>query len=209
MPVSPCVPPLDELALHLKRRLLGAQAGTGGTPHPPSVQDLAHLTWMVHTAHLEQGWPTDKRLRWLGYVAGALDGPGASAQPLEALSDPCLSQPIGAGEAVIQATTLAVLEDLVRRCRGAQDAALMGLAKACHDAPQSNAGSLRLGYLQAAMAQKGLLDPTAERDRTRPLFHRAYQACGWVPPATLNRGSTEDQGVERSQISGVRRKRNS
>lgn len=42
-----------------------------------------------------------------------------------------------------------------------------------------------VGVIQAQLEGFGLLDVTAERERTRPMFHRAYAECGWAPPSTL------------------------
>lgn len=44
-----------------------------------------------------------------------------------------------------------------------------------------------IGWIQASLASKGLLDSHAERDRTRPFFHEAYQAMGLTIPETVNR----------------------
>ena len=43
-----------------------------------------------------------------------------------------------------------------------------------------------IGFVQGVLACQGLLNVTEERDRTRPLFHAAYQAMEIVPPASMN-----------------------
>lgn len=43
-----------------------------------------------------------------------------------------------------------------------------------------------IGWIQASLASKGLLDSDAERDRTRPFFHEAYGAIGLTIPETVN-----------------------
>ncbi len=43
-----------------------------------------------------------------------------------------------------------------------------------------------IGFIQAGLAHHGLLDVNAERDRTRPFFHEAYQAMGLTIPETVN-----------------------
>ena len=43
-----------------------------------------------------------------------------------------------------------------------------------------------IGFIQAGLAEKGLLDVQAERDRTRPFFHEAYQAMGLTIPETVD-----------------------
>ncbi len=43
-----------------------------------------------------------------------------------------------------------------------------------------------IGWIQASLASKGLLDSDAERDRTRPFFHEAYKALGLSIPETVN-----------------------
>lgn len=41
-----------------------------------------------------------------------------------------------------------------------------------------------LGYIQGVLADRGKLDVAAERDRTRPIFHEAYEAMGIDRPET-------------------------
>lgn len=45
-----------------------------------------------------------------------------------------------------------------------------------------------VGFIQGVLAVQGLLSVAAERDRTRPIFHAAYQEMGIVPPASMSRG---------------------
>lgn len=44
-----------------------------------------------------------------------------------------------------------------------------------------------IGFVQGALATKGMLDVNAERARTRPIFHEAYQAMGLTIPETVDR----------------------
>lgn len=44
-----------------------------------------------------------------------------------------------------------------------------------------------IGYIQGVLASNGQLDVNAERDRTRPFFHEAYQALGLIVPETVDR----------------------
>lgn len=44
-----------------------------------------------------------------------------------------------------------------------------------------------LGFVQGVLAARGMLDVDAERDRTRPIFHRLYQEAGAAVPATIAR----------------------
>lgn len=44
-----------------------------------------------------------------------------------------------------------------------------------------------VGCVQGVMRCRGVLDFGAERDRTRPIFHRAYTAMGQVIPQTAER----------------------
>jgi hypothetical protein len=39
-----------------------------------------------------------------------------------------------------------------------------------------------LGFVQGCLAMRGLSDVDVERDETRPIFHRAYERCGIIPP---------------------------
>lgn len=43
-----------------------------------------------------------------------------------------------------------------------------------------------IGFVQGVMACSHLLDCNAERDRTRPFFHAAYDAMGIVKPKTAD-----------------------
>lgn len=44
-----------------------------------------------------------------------------------------------------------------------------------------------IGCVQGVMRCRGVLDFGAERDRTRPIFHRAYEAMGQAIPKTAER----------------------
>jgi hypothetical protein len=44
-----------------------------------------------------------------------------------------------------------------------------------------------IGYVQGVLTCRGIMDPSKERDRTRPFFHEAYVAMGWKKPETLDR----------------------
>jgi hypothetical protein len=39
-----------------------------------------------------------------------------------------------------------------------------------------------IGFIQGVLTCKGALNVRHERDRTRPLFHAAYEAMGIIPP---------------------------
>jgi hypothetical protein len=138
---------------------------------------------MLDTVEAETTWPVDKRCRWLGFVAGGLDaaaGPVTGA-PWATCTSPLLQQPTPHDEP-LQAALLTVMTGLpdpddLRPLRRAVAAAV----------PMAHAAFL-LGYLQALLVDRGLLDVTAERERTRPVFHRAYAACGWTPPASASPG---------------------
>jgi hypothetical protein len=45
-----------------------------------------------------------------------------------------------------------------------------------------------VGFIQGVLATKGLLSVAEERDRTRPIFHKAYREMGITPPASTSRG---------------------
>ena len=42
-----------------------------------------------------------------------------------------------------------------------------------------------LGFIQACLAMRGLIDVDVERDFSRPLFHSAYSQLGYEMPAIL------------------------
>lgn len=49
-----------------------------------------------------------------------------------------------------------------------------------------------IGFIQGVLAMKGCLDVEAERDRTRPIFHRAYTNAGIKIPKTVNPSTDRD-----------------
>jgi hypothetical protein len=49
-----------------------------------------------------------------------------------------------------------------------------------------NALSLRLGLIQGYMVAYNYIDVDQERNFTRPLFHKAYENIGIVPPRSVS-----------------------
>lgn len=45
-----------------------------------------------------------------------------------------------------------------------------------------------IGFIQGVLSAQGKLDVNEERDRTRPIFHKAYEATGIAIPATAEKG---------------------
>lgn len=57
-----------------------------------------------------------------------------------------------------------------------------------------------LGYVQGTLRARGVLDTVAERDRTRPIFHRAYIEMGIKPPEKRDRLAPLDAVFERPDL---------
>lgn len=51
-----------------------------------------------------------------------------------------------------------------------------------------------IGYVQGVATMRGIMDTTAERDRTRPIFHKAYVAMGLKKPITADRAPDDLSG---------------
>jgi hypothetical protein len=54
-----------------------------------------------------------------------------------------------------------------------------------------------IGCVQGVMRCRGVLDFGAERDRTRPIFHKAYEAMGQTIPKTTERPTLEHPLAQR------------
>lgn len=154
-----------------------------------------HLTWMIDTAEAETNLPLDKRIRWLGFVAGARDisvwGPTpTSMSRMESFEDPVLLETQGHSEPILRAGLLEVVDGLIAMADaagsrvGSQLKFLLGNARSGRCAAEI---SFRLGYVQAYMTGGGLIAVDAERESTRSIFHRVYAECGFEIPQTRER----------------------
>jgi len=54
-----------------------------------------------------------------------------------------------------------------------------------------------IGFIQGVQVARGDMDSDKERDRTRPFFHKAYEAMGLKKPETVDRHS--DGSIEGHQ----------
>lgn len=143
---------------------------------------FAHLSWMLTTVKKEADWPADKRWRWVGYVAGSLSCFEDEELRIAVASAPAL--PNVHHETVLRAVNLEVLRGLPETDPQSTEVISPWWVRLAHPIPAVQV-AFGVGVIQAQLEGLGLLDVTAERERTRPMFHRAYAACGWAPPPTL------------------------
>ncbi|MBY3432827.1 hypothetical protein HFN89_01385 [Rhizobium laguerreae] len=182
---------MENLATLLRQRV--SEMGTAvGCLGEHGSRDYLH--WMIDTVAAEVQWPRDKRVRWLGYVAGARDfatwgKDSASVSRMRDFNMPILSALQGKHEAILFAgleEVLEGLEDIAERA-GSATANLAYFARRSSTAAKA---SFSLGYTQAYMTGNRLIDVNGERDRTRAIFHRVYAQCGFEVPKSRDR-STE------------------
>ena len=152
----------------------------------------AHLTWMIDTAERERTLPLDKRLRWLGFVAGSRDfalfgSDGISGARMRDIDCPVLSATDPKNERVLFAGVDEVLEGLEEIAEDQGGHAVTVLLEEARRSATAGKASFCLGYAQAWMTHLGLIEVNAERDRTRPIFHRVYVQCGYAVPGSLSR----------------------
>lgn len=51
-----------------------------------------------------------------------------------------------------------------------------------------------IGFIQGVATARGIMDSTEERNRTRPIFHKAYEAMGLKKPLTVDRDPKDLSG---------------
>jgi hypothetical protein len=168
------------------RSLLEATGDRTGLPESFSGE---YLRWMTDTVDLEEGWPRDKKVRWLGFVRGAafvnLYGVGVHWAADMVSSAGEISSPDAdlSRERVLGEANSTALEGLRARCAGGARSDFLRLLDIVSSTSASAAAkSFCLGYLQAIAVSLGLVDVASERDRTRPIYHAAYAACGYDIP---------------------------
>lgn len=152
----------------------------------------SYLGWMIETVRTETGWPTDKRLRWLGFVMGAVDsaeGVGNSAPRRRELvlthRNDMRADPQPVREKILFAAMSEVafgLQEITEDGSG-----LRWLAYEVNQASNSGEAAFLLGYCQAFMTAAHVIGVEGERERTRPIFRRAYKECGFEIPESKSR----------------------
>jgi hypothetical protein len=169
-------------------------SGISDSASLPEASRRSYLHWMISTAREKSEWPIDKRVRWLGFAAGMADVSryGKDTARVERMLDctqflgnriPKFDDIIHSGcdevasglEDIVEASGL----EAVKRVEP-----LLCVARRC---PTASLASYCLGYIQAYMTANEAIDVTAERDRTRPIFHRVYAACGYAIPASQSK----------------------
>lgn len=181
---------METLLSCLRQRVAGmGSLGCIGAHGSPS-----YLEWMISTVEGNPLWPKDKRVRWLGFVAGGADfatfgRDGGSVARMTAIDCQALSCVNPQFERVLFSGLDEVLEGLEAVCEEKAADTGVQLAEAARRSPTAAKASFCLGYLQAYMTGWNILDVDAERDRTRPIFHRVYAACGYDIPETTSKPS--------------------
>lgn len=135
-----------------------------------------HHTWMLEQVNSHPEWPPDKSLRWLGYVWGHRMGSLA----IENWARLSLPHGLGKGEAILMKASQSALQNMPGVDQAPFDAFRGELEK---EHPAKLAAGI--GVIQALLEQAGLLNVTNERERTRVIFHTAYQHAGYKAPETL------------------------
>lgn len=152
----------------------------------------SYLEWMIATVEKETGWPVDKRVRWLGFVAGASDiakfgKKGVSRSRMLDHNVSVLGTRIPKYDEILlraSDTVLDGLDSIVDEKGGGDIQLLICAARRCDTAART---SFCLGYVQAYMTANDLIDVEGERARTRSIFHAAYAACGYDIPASRSK----------------------
>lgn len=187
---------METLAASLRQRLASfPENGCFG-----DFGNRAHLEWMISNAEAEIRWPRDKRVRWMGFVAGSTDfaihGPQASVARMVGFDCAVLSKTDPQFERILFSGLDEVLEWLESVCEEKGSVVGAELASAARRSPTAAKASFCLGYFQAYMTAWNMLDVNAERDRTRPIFHRVYAQCGYDIPASRDRETVHADNKE-------------
>jgi hypothetical protein len=158
-----------------------------------------YLAWMIDNVAAEVAWPRDKRVRWLGYAAGARDfatfGPDSvSVSRMRDIDAPVLSALQGKNENILFGGLDEVLEGLEVVAEQA-NSPTVNLVHAARRSATAAMASFCLGYTQAYLTGNRLIEVNGERDRTRPIFHRVYAECGFNIPKSRDR-SSDQQSTE-------------
>jgi hypothetical protein len=151
----------------------------------------SHLMWMLETVETDVDLPLDKRVRWLGYVAGAGDfaicgKDSASVTRMMGFNAPVLAMSQGKNETILLAGLNEVMEGLEAIAEHANSQSRF-LIVAARGSETAALASFRLGYAQAYMTGNNLIDVDSERERTRAIFHRMYADCGFEIPKSRER----------------------
>lgn len=104
--------------------------------------------------------------------------PSHNAPPRDPITDANL-------EVVRGLLTRETLDQLPDAIRDRLSSMANAMEENAYDWPHDKTGRW-LGFIQGLLFAHGLLDVNAERDRTRPLFHRAYQEAGLRVPGSID-----------------------
>ena len=153
--------------------------------------DIQHLRKMLGHVCENRLWPTDKRLRWLGFIIGTIDSrvyglDASSHKRLAEIDVAVLQEPLRNPdhEKIIFSCCRDVIEYLHVNSMSSPKH-LVNMLSGASKSLNSNQLSFRLGYCQAYLTYMGLITVREERDRTRPIFHEAYRECGFLVPETI------------------------
>lgn len=185
----------------------------------PSLDETTQPTYLIKMLELamdNRDFSPDKTCRWLGYCYGVLVATDARAHShIFSFVSPSTSEDFSS-EPLIKASNevLQNLKDIISSKSALRQEMVEGSGNAsCHQKEiysyvsdiiettmkySRHLGvektSLQLGYIQGFMVAKSLLDVDKEREKTRPIFHRAYRELGMVSPPSF--------GVKRGEVDG-------
>jgi hypothetical protein len=167
-------------------------ASLGGAVNLHKITDLDYLLWMVSEVEKQENWPIDKGFRWLGYVSGLCDVAtfgldSASIMRMKGPSRYAFPSQSKIVELALTDAILEVLSGLYAASHEDEGRRGMDLICQCRLIRPASHMSFCLGYIQALMVAWGLITVQSERDRTRPIFHKAYSMAGFRTPASVER----------------------
>lgn len=174
--------------------------------HPEEMRP-SYLRKLVLEAHQRPDLPRDKICRWLGYSYGIIMARHPNLTQVFSFNEPKFDEDFS-GHPIVRAS-VQVLGNLKAIMQGRQkitahdrdlhDSHYIAnnahasnlIEKLIEDAIRDgkhigvNALSLRVGLIQGYMISYYFLDVSEERNRTRPIFHKAYEELGIRPPKSV------------------------
>lgn len=152
----------------------------------------SHLNWMIDQVVINTDWPSDKKVRWLGFVIGsAVNEPGELIR--DSISSIVKNKSPNIFISNINATHERIILDVCNKVVDFYDEMSENIKGPCvvffiesiRRCGNANKASFLLGFCQARLFSIGAISVDEERERTRPMFHAAYESCGYKRPVTL------------------------
>jgi hypothetical protein len=171
--------------------------------HPKEMRP-SYLRELVKQASKRDDLPRDKVCRWLGYCYGIVMARHSSLSQIFSFNEPKLVDDLSNHPVVMASleilnhlqTIIQKNDKIVRYADNFPNTenvyapilieALIDYTKKDAKLIGVNALSLRLGLIQGYMVAYNYIDVDQERNFTRPLFHKAYENIGIVPPRSVS-----------------------